>query len=199
MTFEDDWPTLMSLQKIGNELKKILTAPIKTPVGEMIAGATDDGICLFDFAYRKMHDRIRRRLKTRLDAELVPGDCEYFADLRAQIDEYFAGDRRAFDLPLVLAGTDFEESVWRELMRIPFGEVRTYMEQALVLENPGAVRAVARANGANCLAILVPCHRVIAQSGDLTGYSGGLAAKKRLLNLEGWRSPNAAQMTLFEE
>lgn len=102
-----------------------------------------------------------------------------------QLREYFAGERRAFDLPLDAAGTDFQRSVWRALCAIPYGETRSYRELAEAIGNPSAVRAVARANGANPLSIVVPCHRVIGADGTLTGYAGGLEMKARLLALEG--------------
>jgi methylated-DNA-[protein]-cysteine S-methyltransferase len=108
-----------------------------------------------------------------------------FPALRAQLDEYFARRRRAFDLPLEYPGSPFQRSVWDALLRIPYGETRTYAELASELGVPGAARAVGRANGANRLAIIVPCHRVIAAGGGLGGYGGGLWRKLRLLELEG--------------
>ncbi|WP_078084051.1 methylated-DNA--[protein]-cysteine S-methyltransferase [Microbulbifer mangrovi] len=102
-----------------------------------------------------------------------------------QLLAYFAGERQAFDLPLDASGTPFQQSVWRALCAIPFGETRSYRELAEAIGNPKAVRAVARANGANPLSIVVPCHRVIGADGTLTGYAGGLEMKARLLALEG--------------
>lgn len=102
-----------------------------------------------------------------------------------QLAEYFAGTRREFDLPLNPQGTDFQRGVWEELRRIPYGETRSYRAQADALGNPRAIRAVARANGANPIAVVVPCHRVIGADGSLTGYAGGLDLKARLLTLEG--------------
>ena len=103
----------------------------------------------------------------------------------AQLQEYFAGERQVFDLPLDAAGTDFQRRVWQALCAIPYGETRSYRELAESIGNPNAVRAVARANGANPLSIVVPCHRVIGADGTLTGYAGGLEMKARLLVLEG--------------
>lgn len=102
-----------------------------------------------------------------------------------QLEAYFAGARRSFDLPFDAAGTPFQQSVWRALCTIPYGETRSYRELAEAIGNPKAVRAVARANGANPLSIVVPCHRVIGADGTLTGYAGGLEMKARLLTLEG--------------
>jgi len=105
-------------------------------------------------------------------------------EAEAQLRAYFAGELRKFDLPLDLAGTDFQLRVWRQLLAIPYGQTRTYLEIARAIGSPGAVRAVGAANGANPLAIVVPCHRAIGDGGKLVGYSGGLALKKRLLDLE---------------
>ena len=107
------------------------------------------------------------------------------AETVRQLDEYFAGQRKVFDLPILLVGTEFQKSVWNELLKIPFGVTRSYGEVARQLEIPKAVRAVANANGANAISIIVPCHRVIGSDYSLTGYGGGLPAKKYLLGLEG--------------
>jgi methylated-DNA-[protein]-cysteine S-methyltransferase len=112
-----------------------------------------------------------------------------------QLDEYFNGRRRRFELPLAPKGTVFQQAVWQALLEIPFGETRTYRRQAEIIGRPGAVRAVGSANGANPLAVIVPCHRVIGSDGSLTGYAGGLARKSLLLELEGVRLP--AQVSLI--
>lgn len=106
-------------------------------------------------------------------------------ELTRQLGEYFAGERRRFDLPLAPEGTPFQRAVWSELARIPFGETRSYGEVARALGKPGASRAVGRANGANPIPIVVPCHRVVGSDGSLTGFGGGLEAKAALLALEG--------------
>jgi methylated-DNA-[protein]-cysteine S-methyltransferase len=102
-----------------------------------------------------------------------------------QLTAYFAGDLREFRLPLDMVGTDFQKRVWQELLTIPYGEIRSYLQIAVAIGGPHAVRAVGAANGANPIAIVVPCHRVIGASGKLTGYGGGLPLKRRLLDLEG--------------
>jgi methylated-DNA-[protein]-cysteine S-methyltransferase len=109
--------------------------------------------------------------------------------VRRQLEEYFAGSRQEFDLPLSPRGTPFERSVWEELRRIPFGETRSYADVARALGKPAATRAVGRANGANPIPIVVPCHRVIGSNGSLTGFGGGLDAKARLLEIEGLSLP----------
>jgi methylated-DNA-[protein]-cysteine S-methyltransferase len=121
-------------------------------------------------------------------AEIVE-DASRTAEVRRQLAEYFAGERREFDLALAPAGTPFERAVWGELAKIPFGETRTYGEIAAALGRPGAARAVGRANGANPLPIVVPCHRVIGADGSLTGFGGGLEVKAWLLELEGLALP----------
>ena len=108
-----------------------------------------------------------------------------FDQLVVQVTEYFAGSRRAFDLPLMPLGTPFQRQVWRQLLRIPAGQTTTYEALAVAVGRPGAPRAVGRANGDNRLSIIIPCHRVIGSTGDLTGYGGGLWRKRTLLELEG--------------
>ena len=124
-------------------------------------------------------------LRRRFDRPLAPGDSPLFAPLRAQLDEYFAGRRTAFDLPLEYPGSPFQRRVWDALRRIPYGETRSYAQLAREIGAPGSARAVGTANGANRIAIVIPCHRVIAADGGLGGYGGGLWRKLRLLELEG--------------
>ncbi len=155
-----------------------------TPLGPMLAGATDKGICLLEFVDRRMLETQIKRLKKYLNAEFVPGTNKHFDALAQQLKEYFDGKRKQFDVPLQLPGTDFQVKVWEELMKIPSGSTRSYKEQAIALNNPKAVRAVARANGDNRIAIIIPCHRVIGSDGKLVGYGGGVWRKQYLLNLE---------------
>ena len=157
---------------------------ILTPLGPMLAGATEAGICLLEFVDRRMIETQIARLRKYLNAELVPGMNPHFERLNVQIEEYFRGARKEFTLPLVVPGTDFQQRVWKVLQEIPYGSTRSYKEQADRVGNPKAVRAVARANGDNRIAILIPCHRVIGADGELTGYGGGLWRKRYLLNLE---------------
>jgi methylated-DNA-[protein]-cysteine S-methyltransferase len=113
-----------------------------------------------------------------------PREDELLADVVAQLGEYFAGDRRRFDLPLQLRGTPFQQRVWAALREIPYGETVSYGELARLIDNPAAVRAVGLANGRNPVSIIVPCHRVVGANGDLTGYGGGTARKRHLLDFE---------------
>ncbi|GAA4386867.1 methylated-DNA--[protein]-cysteine S-methyltransferase [Hymenobacter koreensis] len=157
---------------------------LDTPLGTMLACATEQGICLLEFTDRRMLETELRDLASRLRATIVPGANPHFELLRTQLAEYFAGQRREFSVPLHTPGTEFQQAVWQELRQIPFGAVRSYGQQALALGRPTAVRAVAAANGLNRVAILIPCHRVIGADGQLTGYGGGLWRKQRLLELE---------------
>jgi AraC family transcriptional regulator of adaptative response/methylated-DNA-[protein]-cysteine methyltransferase len=157
---------------------------ITTPLGPMLAAATDDGLCLLEFADRRMLETQLSRLRSLLHADLFPGDGPHLATLEGQLAEYFDGTRRAFDLPLVVPGTPFQQTVWAELQAIPYGETRSYQGVAESVGQTSAVRAVARANGDNRIAILIPCHRVIGKNGRLTGYGGGLWRKRFLLDLE---------------
>jgi len=157
---------------------------VATPVGEMFAVIDEDG------AVRRLQfcrGRNREEIAADLEADGVDVTAEGEADesVRRQLEEYFGGGRREFELALKPAGTDFERSVWAELVKIPYGQTLSYGEIAARLGRPGASRAVGRANGANPIAIVVPCHRVIGADGSLTGYAGGIDIKERLLRLEG--------------
>ena len=170
---------------------------IDTPVGKMRVGATDDGICLFDFQYRKSIDSIMNRIETLSGKKFKEGNHPYFETLELQINEYFTGARKEFDLPLDFLGTPFQKSVWQGLLQIPYGETRSYKQQSIFLGNEKAIRAVAGANGENGIAIIVPCHRVIGENGSLIGYGGGLQRKKWLLDHERKHSGKTGQAELF--
>ncbi|HEY2378725.1 MAG TPA: methylated-DNA--[protein]-cysteine S-methyltransferase [Gemmatimonadaceae bacterium] len=161
-----------------------VTAEIETPIGPMIAAASDSHLLLFEFPHRRMIDTQLDRVRRAHDCELAPGESPIFATLRAQLDEYFHGDRREFSLPLDVPGTPFQTRVWSALLRIPCGTTTSYARLAESIGQPNAVRAVARANGDNRIAIIIPCHRVIGSTGDLVGYGGGVWRKKKLLDLE---------------
>lgn len=157
---------------------------IPTPLGPLLAGATDEALALLEFVDRRKLETQLRRLTRGVDAVLVPGDNAVLERTAGQLAEYFAGRRRVFDLPLRLDGTPFQRAVWEVLREIPYGETRSYGAQAAQLGRPESVRAVARANGDNRVAIVVPCHRVVGADGRLTGYGGGLWRKRWLLELE---------------
>jgi len=167
----------------GPELERALT-PIVTPIGEMVAAATKTHLVLFEFSHRHMLPLQLQRLQAAVGDELVAGESPILVQLRRELDEYFRGERREFTVPLYAPGTPFQMKVWQELLRIPVGTTTTYARVASAIGHPSAVRAVARANGDNRIAILIPCHRVIGSDGSLTGYGGGLWRKKKLLDLE---------------
>lgn len=168
---------------------------IPTPIGEMVAGATDTHLVMFEFEHRRMYNTQIERLRGALAAELVPGDSAVFDTLRTQLDEYFGGARSEFTVPLLTPGTPFQTRVWDALQRIPCGTTTSYKRLAESIGQPDAVRAVARANGDNRIAILIPCHRVIGSDGQLVGYGGGLWRKRKLLDLEA----RAVNLSLFED
>lgn len=161
------------------------TTTVETPCGPLFCVVDEAGAVV-----RIEFDNGRKK-KESAGVRLVE-DTERTAEVRRQLDEYFAGRRQTFDLALAPEGTSFERSVWTELSRIPFGETRSYAEIARAIGRPGAARAVGRANGANPIPIVVPCHRVIGADGSLTGFGGGLETKSRLLELEGASLPFSA-------
>ncbi|MRR23841.1 methylated-DNA--[protein]-cysteine S-methyltransferase, partial [bacterium] len=144
---------------------------------------------LLDFRYRKMRQVIDNRIKNELDAEFIVQDDAILKQTKEQLDEYLAGRRTGFEIPLLLIGSDFQKAVWNALMQVRYGRTATYLDLARAVENEKAVRAVAGANGANAIAIIIPCHRILGSNGELVGYGGGLAVKKKLLDLElGYRN-----------
>ena len=164
---------------------RVMISRVPTPLGVMVAGATEEGLCLLEFADRRMLDTQLRRLERHLGAVFLPGQNDVTRDLSEQLAEYFEGERRRFCVPLLAPGTPFQREVWDRLVEIPYGETTTYGALARALGRPKAVRAVAGANGDNRIAVLIPCHRVVGADGALTGYGGGLWRKQRLLELEG--------------
>jgi len=167
------------------EAKNVITSTrITTPLGPMLAAATDEGICLLEFTDRKALETELRDLQQKLNAVILPGNHPNLELLQTQLAEYFTGKRTNFDLPLVTPGTAFQQQVWSALQEIPYGETRSYKMQAERVGNPKGVRAVATANGCNRIAIVIPCHRVIGSDGSLTGYAGGIWRKQWLLEHE---------------
>jgi AraC family transcriptional regulator of adaptative response/methylated-DNA-[protein]-cysteine methyltransferase len=168
----------------STETSYVVTTAIDTPLGPMIAGATDEGLCLLEFADRRMLETQIERLGRLLRQPLVPGDHPHLTQVREELERYFAGTLRTFTVPLVFRGTPFEERVWRQLVRIPYGETCSYADLAGRVDAPGGQRAVGRANGMNRMAVVIPCHRVVNSNGKLAGYGGGLWRKHWLLALE---------------
>ena len=157
---------------------------LKTPYGELILGSHENQLCLCDWRYRKTRGTLDSRLRNQLNAEFVDTEDRVLAQTRSQLHEYFNRERKNFDIPLLLVGSAFQKKVWQQLLKIPFGKTISYLQLAEEIGNPQAVRAVASANGANAISIIIPCHRVIGSNGKLVGYAGGLKTKADLLGLE---------------
>ncbi len=155
-----------------------------TEIGPMFACASSQGLTLLEFTDRRMLETEFKDLRKRLNAVILPGENPHLDQVKKEIQEYFQGKRRRFSVPLHTPGTEFQQSVWKGLLEIPYGQTRSYKDQAQALGKPSAVRAVASANGHNRIAIIIPCHRVIGSDGRLVGYGGGLHRKKWLLDLE---------------
>ena len=168
----------------SRESEPIVITRLLTPLGPMIAGSIERGVCLLEFADRRMLETQLKRLRRIFGPGVVPGDSEHSAQLDAELKRYFAGELREFTVPMVLDGTPFQRACWEYLRTIPYGATSSYGEQAQAIGKPKAQRAVGRANGDNRLAIVVPCHRVVGSDGRLTGYGGGLWRKRFLLELE---------------
>ncbi len=162
----------------------IITTPYVSLCGVLLLGAYEDRLCLCDWQAAKHHTHIIEKIQHALHADIQAGTSPVTEQAAAELDEYFSGKRHTFNTPLLLVGTDFQQNVWNELRRIPYGATISYTELAKRIEKPTAIRAVANAIGANTLSLFVPCHRVIGANGSLTGYAGGLATKKWLLERE---------------
>jgi AraC family transcriptional regulator, regulatory protein of adaptative response / methylated-DNA-[protein]-cysteine methyltransferase len=175
----------------------IITTKFETPLGIMIAGATEDGICLLEFSDRRMLPTEYKDLMSLLKTSVEEGENNHLTQLLIQLNEYFEGSRKKFSIPLVTPGSEFQKSVWKELLNIPYGTTRSYLEQSVALGKPDAIRAVANANGMNRISIVIPCHRVIGSDGHLTGYGGGLRRKRWLLDHEKKYSGQAVDQLLF--
>jgi len=183
--------------EINLNIGMIYTILIETPLGEMVAGSTEEGICLLEFTDRKMLPTEYKDLIRLLKTTMVEGDNVHLKTLKKQLKEYFCGERKEFTIPLVTPGSEFQQAVWKELQNIQFGSTRSYQEQAIALSRSESVRAVANANGMNRISIIIPCHRVIGSDGRLTGYGGGLRRKKWLLDHEKKYSGKAVDLSLF--
>ena len=179
---------------------RILTVRYQAPCGEMLLGSLGNRLCLCDWTHELHPGRVANRLRRILKAESedcgqISGDTpgqsafpEILLRTVRELDEYFRGERKEFDIPLLLAGSEFQKRVWQQLRHIPYGQTVSYGELAAAIGAPKSVRAVANANGANAISIILPCHRVIGSDGSLTGYGGGIDTKRYLLELESNKS-----------
>jgi methylated-DNA-[protein]-cysteine S-methyltransferase len=156
----------------------------KSPLEYLILKSNGESVTEISFAEEELQE---------------PNSCELLEDCRNQLESYFSGKRVIFELPLAPKGTEFQQKVWAELLKIPYGETITYMELAIRLGDPKCIRAAGTANGKNPIAIVIPCHRVIGAGNKLTGYAGGIWRKKKLLELEMNNIPlgQSNRMTLF--
>lgn len=162
---------------------------IQTPLGEMLAIKSEKGLCMLEFFDGKSTEKQLKEIENL--GEILEKDDDILNRLENELNDYFKGNLKEFTIPLDLIGTDFQKKVWNELIKIPFGETRSYKEQSIAVGDLLAIRAVANANGKNKIAIIVPCHRVIGSDGSLTGYAGGKKRKQFLLELE------SQQLNLF--
>ncbi len=162
----------------------IFSKIIETPIGKMLACSVDEGICLLEYYDNPKLEFESKKLADELNDSVAEQSNNAIELLENQLGEYFEGNRKTFTVPLHLVGTDFQQKVWNYLLTIGYGKTITYKEQALAMGDIKSIRAVATANGANKIPILVPCHRVVGSKGSLTGYSGGLWRKEFLLDLE---------------
>ncbi len=176
--------------KLVNAVDTII---IESPIGKLLAKATATGICSFEFAEEK------NTLSELPEILFADKKNKHLIKLQKQVEEYFSGNRKNFDLILEPDGTIFQQKVWSELLKIPFGKTRSYKEQSIAVGDLKAIRAVATANGANPIAIIIPCHRIIGTDGSLTGYAGGLWRKKWLLEFERNNSAIDKQLSLLNE
>ena len=168
----------------------LMSHTYETPLGEMLALVSGSGLCLLEFSERTRGlDREIAQVQAARGGPAEPGESALTRQLGCELAGYFAGERQTFDVPLDLVGTPFQQEVWRALLTIPYGRTRSYAEQARQVGRPTAMRAVAAANGANKISIVVPCHRVIGSDGSLTGYGGGVPRKHWLLALERGERP----------
>ena len=161
----------------------MLTREYKSPCGRLLLGVHGSGLCLCDWMVDGRIESSLRRLRKYMD-EWARDDGSVLERAAACLDEYFAGEREEFDIPLLMWGTPFQMQVWQALMAVPYGTTVPYLRMARDIGRPSAVRAVANAIGTNPVSVIVPCHRVVGGDGSLTGYAGGLEAKQYLLDLE---------------
>ncbi|MGM0839199.1 MAG: bifunctional transcriptional activator/DNA repair enzyme AdaA [Bacillota bacterium] len=183
--FRDAFSRIMGTAPALSHQQHILKAAwIDTKLGPMIGISDEEALYLLEFVDRRGLEKEVERLREKTKAAIVPGSTEPLQFIEKELNAYFEGTLSSFQTNLKIIGTPFQQKVWRELQRIPYGQTRSYTEIAENISNPAAVRAVARANGCNQLAIIIPCHRVIRANGDLAGYAGGLNRKKWLIEHE---------------
>lgn len=164
--------------------KILKSAWLDSPLGNMLVISDEEGLYLLEFVERRGLEKEIERLRIKLKAVIIPGRTKVIDSIEQELAAYFNGNLKEFKTPIHMLGSPFQKMVWQELINIPYGETRSYLEQAQAIGKPTAYRAVANSNGANQLAIIIPCHRIINNNGDLGGYGGGLQRKKWLIEHE---------------
>lgn len=183
--FRDAFSRIMGAAPSRLKLHNILKAAwIDTKLGPMIAIANDNALYLLEFVDRRGLEREVERLRIKTNSAIIPGTTPPIESIEQELKLYFDGKLKQFKTPIYLLGSPFQKRVWEELARIPYGETRSYTDMAKAIGNPAAIRAAATANGANSLALVIPCHRVINSNGELGGYAGGLVRKKWIIEHE---------------
>jgi len=155
-----------------------------SPAGELMLGSYKDVLCLCDWRFRKRRAAIDKRIQSGLQSGYLEASSFIIEEAKQQLNAYFQGKRQSFDLALKLVGTDFQKEVWEAVRQVPYGRTESYSGLAALLGDQSTIRAVASANAANAISIIVPCHRILGSDGSLVGYAGGLPAKRKLLRLE---------------
>ncbi len=180
-------------------MNKIIIQNFNSPFGDLLLGSFQDQLCVCDWRHRKMRLQIDARIQKGLNAEYEEGKSGTIDQAISMLKAYFSGDIMEYNMKLLFVGTAFQQGVWNELIKIPYGKTETYLGLSRRLGNEKSIRAVAAANGANALSIFVPCHRIIGSNGDLTGYAGGIKVKEKLLQLESAKiNIQAVQGRLFK-
>ncbi len=170
----------------------------KSPIGELIVGTFEGQLCLMDYRFRKQRSQIDRRLSKNLNASFTAKKNKIIQQTIVELDAFLTGQLKTFTVPIRPVGTPFQNQVWEQLLQIPYGQTMSYLELTKRLNlSPNDVRAVAGANGANAISVLIPCHRIIGKNGQLVGYAGGLAAKNKLLKLEKNNTLNPNELPLW--
>ena len=177
--------------------QQINTIIYASPAGELLLGEYENKICICDWMHADIKHSIQRLEKHLHTTCIANNDSPLLKDACSQLNEYFNGCRKTFELSFLLTGTPFQKSVWNLLLDIPYGKTESYASLAQRMGNSKATRAVASANGANIISIFLPCHRVIGSNGKLTGYSGGLDTKRKLLEIESTFSNKNTTLPLF--
>ena len=176
--------------------ENIYIARYISPFGKLLLAEYQHQLCLCDWENRPNSNKILHRISKFLKTDFIWKPTSFLMDVSRYLDQYFEGNLKSFDIPLLLTGTDFQNIVWTHLQNIPYGQCVSYQVFTNQHFHQNTIRAVASANGANIISIIIPCHRVIGSDGSMTGYAGGISAKEGLLRLEGF-IPKSRQLDLF--